>query len=25
VDVFLNAGLITRRHPYDAIVAPPPD
>lgn len=24
VDVFLNAGLITRRHPYDAIVVPPP-
>ncbi|MDH3916844.1 MAG: ABC transporter substrate-binding protein [Rhodospirillales bacterium] len=24
VDVFLNAGLITRRHPYDEIVAPPP-
>ncbi len=24
VDVFLHAGLITRRHPYDAVVAPPP-
>jgi NitT/TauT family transport system substrate-binding protein len=24
VEVFLHAGLITRRHPYDAIVAPPP-
>jgi NitT/TauT family transport system substrate-binding protein len=24
VDVFLHAGLITRRHPYDEIVAPPP-
>ena len=24
LDIFLHAGRITRRHPYDAIVAPPP-
>ena len=25
VDVFLHAKLITRRHAYEDIVAPPPD
>lgn len=25
LDVFLHAGVISRRHPYDAVVAPPPD
>jgi len=24
VDIFQHAGLITRRHPYDAVIAPPP-
>ncbi len=24
LDVFLHSGLITRRHPYDAVVVPPP-
>lgn len=24
LDVFLHAGLITRRHPYEAVVVPPP-
>jgi NitT/TauT family transport system substrate-binding protein len=25
LDVFAHSGLITKRHPYDAVVAPPPD
>lgn len=25
LDVFLHAGLIETRHPYDAVIAPPPD
>lgn len=25
LDVFLHSGLITKRHPYEAVVAPPPD
>lgn len=25
LDVFLNAGVIHARHPYEAVVAPPPD
>ncbi len=24
LDVFLHAGAITRRHPYEDVVAPPP-
>ncbi len=24
LDVFEHAGLITRRHPYEAVVVPPP-
>ncbi len=24
LDVFLHAGVISRRHPYDAVIAPPP-
>lgn len=25
LDVFLHSGLITRRHPYDAVIVPPPE
>ena len=25
LDVFLHSGVITQRHPYEAVVAPPPD
>jgi len=24
LDVFLHSGIITRRHPYETVVAPPP-
>jgi NitT/TauT family transport system substrate-binding protein len=24
LDVFEHAGLITRRHPYEAVIVPPP-
>lgn len=25
LDIFLHSGVITKRHPYEAVVAPPPD